>query len=80
MREFKFFHGIESHGLTAIMEPELAYNLNLYDDITHMLSEEIAREVDLEVLRQVARRVNGGGNDNLQYLNHYINMEGGNRA
>ena len=80
MREFKFFHGIESHGLTAIWEPELNHNLNLYDDITHMLSEEIAREVDLEVLRQVARRVNGGGNDNLQYLNHYINMEGGNRA
>lgn len=78
MREFKFFHGIESCGLTAIWEPELDYNLNLYDDITHMLSEEIAREVDMEVMREVTRRINGG--NNMDYLNHYINMGGGNRA
>ena len=80
MREFKFFHGINRHKLTAIWEPELDYNLNLYDDITHMLSEEIAREVDMEVMREVTRRINGGYNDNLRYLNHYINMGGENHA
>jgi hypothetical protein len=80
MRGFKFFHGVESCGLTGIWEPELNHNLNLYDDITHMLSEEIAREVDMEIIRQVTRRINGGENNNLQYLNHYINMEGGSRA
>jgi hypothetical protein len=80
MRGFKFFHGVESCGLAAIWEPELNHNLNLYDDITHMLSEEIAREVDMEIMRQVTRRINGGENNNLHYLNHYINMEGGSRA
>lgn len=80
MREFKFFHGINRLKLTAVWEPELNHNLNLYDDITHMLSEEISREVDMEVIRQLTRRTNGGDSDNLQYLNHYINMGGGNRA
>ena len=80
MREFKFFHGIKSCGLTAIWEPELNPNLNLYDDITNMLSEEIAREIDRDIMRQVTRRINGGSDDNLLYLNHFISMGGGNRA
>ena len=33
MREFKFFHGINRLKLTAVWEPELNHNLNLYDDI-----------------------------------------------
>lgn len=81
MREFKFFHGINRHKLTAVWDPELNHNLNLYDDITHMLSEEIAREIDNEILiSEVTRWINGGGSNNMEYLNHYINMGGSNRA
>jgi hypothetical protein len=112
MREFKFFHGIIRYGLTGVFEPELDYNLNLYDDITDTLANEIRHEIDREVLRNLTgtypypltgtgtittnnnftltttntgtvdyttctRATNTG---NLHYLNHYINVGGGNRA
>ena len=57
MREFKFFRGIIRHGLTEILEPELNYNLNLYDDITDALSDEIRQEVDREILRNLTRNL-----------------------
>ena len=55
MKDFKFFHGIIRHGLTVILEPELNYNLNLYDDIADALSDEIRQEVDREILRNLTR-------------------------
>ena len=73
MREFKFFHGINRHKLTAIWEPELNHNLNLYDDIVGELGAEINQEIDRLLLENLS-------NNNLNYLNHYINMGGGNRA
>ncbi len=80
MREFKFFHGINRHKLTAIWEPELNHNLNLYDDVVDGLSAEISQEIDRLLLENLRHTINGGGNNNLNYLNHYINMGGGNRA
>jgi hypothetical protein len=112
MRDFKFFHGIIRYELTELSEPELNYNLNLYDDITDTLADEIRHEIDREILRNLTgtfpfpltgtgtintangftltttntgtvdyttstRAINTG---NLHYLNHYINMGGGNRA
>ena len=53
MREFKFFHGIVRYGLTRIFEPELNYNLNLYDRVTEELSNEIRHEIDREILRNL---------------------------
>jgi hypothetical protein len=50
MREFKFFHGIMRHGLTGILEPELNYNLNLYDEITDTLANEIRHEIDRQII------------------------------
>jgi hypothetical protein len=50
MREFKFFHGIIRHGLTGILEPELNYNLNLYDEITDTLANEIRHEIDRQII------------------------------
>jgi hypothetical protein len=112
MREFKFFHGIIRHGLIGIFEPELDYNLNLYDRVTEELSDEIRHEIDREILRNLAGTypypltgtgtittngdytltttstgtvdyttcTNVTNTGNLHYLNHYINMGGGNRA
>jgi hypothetical protein len=45
MREFKFFHGIIRHGLTGILEPELNYNLNLYDELANEIRHEIDRNI-----------------------------------
>jgi hypothetical protein len=53
MRDFKFFHGIIRHGLTELSEPELNYNLNLYDDITDTLADEIRHEIDREIVRNL---------------------------
>jgi len=50
MRKFKFFHGIIRHGLTGILEPELNYNLNLYDEITDTLANEIRHEIDRQII------------------------------
>jgi hypothetical protein len=51
MREFKFFHGIIRHGLTGILEPELNYNLNLYDE----LANEIRHEIDRNIIGNLTR-------------------------
>jgi hypothetical protein len=53
MREFKFFHGIIRHGLTGILEPELNYNLNFYDDITEALANEIRHEIDRNIIGNI---------------------------
>lgn len=53
MREFKFFHGIIRHGLTGILEPELNYNLNLYDEITDTLANEIRHEIDRQIIENL---------------------------
>jgi len=55
MREFKFFHGIIRHGLTGILEPELNYNLNLYDEITEALGNEIRHEIDRQIIDNLTR-------------------------
>lgn len=88
MREFKFFHGINRRKLTAVWTPELVQDLNVHhsidvsidveEELTRIISEEMARNIDEEIITRLTERVNGG--DDLHYLNHYINMGGGNRA
>jgi hypothetical protein len=119
MRDFKFFHGIIRYELTELSEPELNYNLNLYDEITEALGNEIRHEIDRQIIGNLTGNypltsagtitplpLNGTINTangftltttntgtvdyttctratntgNLHYLNHYINMGGGNRA
>jgi hypothetical protein len=121
MRDFKFFHGIIGYRLTGVFEPELNYNLNLYDELTEALGNEIRHEIDRNIIANLTgtgtyplpltgtintpnsftlTTTNTGtanystltatnitntnytttASDNLQYLNHYINMGGGNRA
>ena len=85
MREFKFFHGRTPHKLTALWNPELIndvrYGFDVSDEVINTLSEELSREIDELLIRDMTRRINGGNNNNnIDYLNHYINMGGGNRA
>jgi hypothetical protein len=75
IREFKFFHGItiQTEGIQNIVRtlraqwsPDLADDLNYYhginaeQELTRIFSEEIAREMDENIITELTRRVNGG--------------------
>jgi hypothetical protein len=75
VREFKFFHGvtIQTEGIQGIIRtlraqwrPELVDDLNYYHgidaeaELTRLMSEEIARGVDENIMRTITRRINGG--------------------
>ena len=87
VREFKFFHGVtlesnEIQGmvrrLRAHWRPEPIEEINLYhgidaeQELTRIMSEEIARGIDEDILRTITRRVNGGDNGN--YLNRWLSI------
>lgn len=83
IKEFKFFHGTINKKLTAVWSPQIAEDLNdVYTidaeaELTRIMSEEIARSIDEDILRTITRRINGG--DNVNYLNHWMSI-GENRA
>ena len=75
VREFKFFHGItiQTEGIGGLIrtlrarwEVEDIENLNTYHaidaeaELTRILSEEWANEIDREVIRTITREINGG--------------------
>ena len=86
MKNFKFFHGYDNT-LTAVWMPESDgrdyYGMDAEQDLTRLLSNEIAREIDNNIIEELTRRINGGQNNemqrNINYLNHWIDM-GGRRA
>ena len=92
IREFKFFHGvtIQSEGIQNIIRtlraqwrPELVDDLNTVHtidaeaELTRLMSEQIAEEIDNEIINIVTRGINGG-NDNVDYFDRWLNI--GNRA
>ncbi len=38
------------------------------------MSEEIARGIDEDVIRTITRRINGGDNHGIDYLNHWLRI------
>lgn len=75
IREFKFFHGvtIETEGIQGIIRtlraqwvPELIDDLNTIHtidaeaELTRLLSEQIAEEIDNEIINELTIRINGG--------------------
>jgi hypothetical protein len=48
-------------------------------ELTRIMSEEIARGIDEDVIRTITRRINGGDNHGVDYLNHWLRI-GDNRA
>ena len=75
VREFKFFHGvtIQTEGIQRIVRtlraqwrPELIDDLNAVHtidaeaELRRLLSEEMARDVDENVIRRITREINGG--------------------
>jgi Major capsid protein Gp23 len=90
IREFKFFHGItiQTEGIQGIVRtlraqwrPELVDDLNYYHNIdaeaelTRLMSEQIAEEIDNEIMEQIR------GFDNDEILNEITRrINGGQRA
>ena len=99
VREFKFFYGftIDSEGIQGIVRtlqaqwrPELeedlntVYTIDAATELTRLMSERISEEIDNEIIRELTRTINDGGqirtsNVNADYLQRYLNM-GGNTA
>jgi hypothetical protein len=82
MREFKFFHGIIGpRKFRTTWTPEIVqdiqahHGIDVESELVSLLSEEIAREVDNDILRALTTYRNGVDTN---YLNRWINME--NRA
>lgn len=71
--------------LRAIWTNQLIEDLNAVHaidaeaELTSLLSNQIAREIDEEIIRTLTRRINGGDNDYGDYLNHWLSI-GNNRA
>jgi hypothetical protein len=55
------------------------HGIDVEQELTRVLSQQISDEVDNEIIRELTRRINGGGNNDGDYLNYWMNM-GGNRA
>jgi hypothetical protein len=82
VREFKFFHGVtlesnEIQGmvrrLRAHWRPEpMEEVIDAEQELTRIMSEEIARGIDEDILRTITRRVNG--DDNSNYLNRWLSI------
>jgi hypothetical protein len=75
IREFKFFHGItiQTEGIRNIIRtlraqwsPELAddlidvHTIDAEAELTRLMSEQIAEEIDNEIINIVTGRINGG--------------------
>jgi hypothetical protein len=75
IREFKFFHGItiQSEGIQNIVRtlraqwsPELVddlinvHTIDAEDELTRLMSEQIAEQIDNEIIDILTGRINGG--------------------
>lgn len=72
--------------LRAIWTPQMhedmqAYrNMDVEAELTRIMSEQMARAIDDNIIETLIRRVNGGhNNNNVDYLNYWLRM-GDNRA
>jgi hypothetical protein len=81
--EFKFFHGITKKGirrLRATWGPDLIERrVDVEGELIRVMSQEIARGIDKEIINTIVRRINGGSNHGIDYLNHWLRV-GENRA
>lgn len=48
-------------------------------EITALLSEQIAQEIDDDIVDTITRRINGGDNRGMDYFNHWLRI-GNDRA
>ena len=80
VKNFKFFHGVIRSTLTATWthQEEELFSINAEEELTRLMSNEIATTIDDEILRTITR-INSGDNHGMDYLNHWLRI-GENRA
>jgi hypothetical protein len=76
----------EVRPLRAIWTPQqhedlhAGHGLDIESELTRLMSENIAREIDNNIIEALTRRINGGGNNHDgDYLGYWLRM-GNNRA
>lgn len=63
VREFKFFKGFtEKRTFTVEWNNDIVRNFDAEEELTRLMSQEIAREVDNDILNRLFNLVNNGGN------------------
>jgi hypothetical protein len=83
--EFKFFWGISkgTGRMRVVWGPDLIERrVDVEEDLTRVMSEEIARSIDEEIISTITRRINGGYSnlqERVEYFERWLDM-GGNRA
>lgn len=66
VRNFKFFRGISNNQMTVVWSPQIAQDSNLTEtidaesELTRIMSEEIARTIDNDILNRITIRINSG--------------------
>jgi hypothetical protein len=58
--EFKFFRGYIKKTLTVNWNNDIIRNFQVEDELVRILSEEMAREIDNEIIQRLTRQINGG--------------------
>jgi hypothetical protein len=54
-------------------------NIDTVNELSRILSQQIAQEIDNEIIDTLTRRINGGNNDNWGYIRRWMEI-GNNRA
>jgi len=64
LRDFKFFRGIveKQRAFTVQYNNDIVRNLDAEDELVRFMSQEIANEIDNDIIRRLTRRINGGEN------------------
>lgn len=67
VREFKFFKGYLKKTRFTVhynddINNDIARNYDVEDELVRLMSEEIAREIDNDIISRITRAINGGGN------------------
>ena len=77
--EFKFFRGLSKRGarrLRAVWGPDgfIERRVDVEEELTRIMSQEISRSIDEEIINTITRRINGGSNHGIDYLNHWLRI------
>ncbi len=64
LRDFKFFRGIveKQRAFTVQYNNDIVRNFYEEDELVRLMSQEIANEIDNDIIRRLTRRINGGEN------------------
>ena len=81
MKKFKFFEGFVQN--TFVFNNMNRNVIDAEEELTRVMSRQISDELDVQVVRELTRRINGGElhlQERLDYFERWLDMGGGQRA